>query len=112
MSDFIKAANGTMVPSESVQRMRHIYEEVLNVIRPLGEKDTIVIMDALINSMMFYAFNVRPKIKLDEITDAINLLHNWWEKGDDDTCSKCGGLGTVKGTACVCDSCGNIIWGI
>ena len=28
-----------------------------------------------------------------------------------DICNKCGSTGAIKSTACVCDSCGNIIWG-
>jgi len=30
---------------------------------------------------------------------------------DPDMCSKCGTMGEIKGMACICKSCGNLIWG-
>jgi hypothetical protein len=34
------------------------------------------------------------------------------EPSEDDICKNCGAMGEVKGMACVCPSCGSLIWGI
>jgi len=30
---------------------------------------------------------------------------------EDDRCKKCGTMGNVKSTSCVCPNCGNVVWG-
>lgn len=114
MSETVQAANGNLIPKENVEQMRHIYIEILSVIRTSGIKNINIILDALLNSILYYSFNCDKRIKLDKIIEATNLLYAWWEKHMDknDVCNKCGGSGTVKGMACICDKCGNIIWGI
>ena len=47
----------------------------------------------------------------DGYCNGIPIFALWENYNKDDICKKCGSLGKTIRTACVCQKCGNVIWG-
>lgn len=73
-------------------------------------------------TVYFVGDNHLRKITIDKSgrKDAHIVFELWKSAGyssiskpsEDDICKNCGAMGEVKGMACVCPSCGSLIWGI
>ena len=77
MKKKIKSANGAMVPEENVLATRKLYSQIINSIEEGEEENTTIIIDALVNSIMHYAFNYN--IDLPILQNIISVLYEHWK---------------------------------
>ena len=74
---YTKAANGTLVSSKEVKKIKKLYRKIIDVTMP-SAADVSTIIEALLNALLFYIFNSTPRIQLSKLCGACTVLYNYW----------------------------------
>jgi hypothetical protein len=81
---YIKAANGTLVLESDVEEIRKLNKEIVKLISSRTDNIQIII-ESLINTILFYVFNATPRIKLSILRGALTVLYGHWKSKIDES---------------------------
>ena len=97
----------------------HIYKEIVNCIFSQGDPTQYDIVIEESGTGFNTHYNVYSKAKNPlwpqdqrKVNEFLSLLHPTTQTDtSEDKCKICGGIGEIRGMACVCKGCGQLIWG-